>query len=88
MLHAELPGNRREAVGLVLLLLPPLVLSAVYSLFFEPSKFYGCLTLFLASAILLAQPVTWYWLKLYFPIGLAFVVFCAVVRALKSTLGG
>lgn len=76
-----------KAVGMLFLLLPPAVLSAVYSLFFEVSKLYGCLALLLASVILVTQPFTWYWLKSYFPVGVAFILFCGVVWILKCKLG-
>jgi hypothetical protein len=73
----------RKAFSILLFLFPPAILSAVYSLFFEKSKLYGSLSVLLAAIVLLVQPLAWHVPDLYLPIGCAFTIFCAVVRALK-----
>jgi hypothetical protein len=69
--------------SILILLFPPATLSAVYSLFFEKSKFYGALTAFLISIVVWLQPLAWRWLSLYLPIVCVFTIFCGVVWALK-----
>jgi hypothetical protein len=69
-----------RALSIVILLFAPAILGAIYSLFFEKSKVYGALDLFLAAIVLVVQPFTWVWLSMYFPFALAFTVFCAIVR--------
>ena len=76
----------RRVLSILFFFFPPAILGALYSLFFEKSKVYGCLSILLASIVFLLQPLVWYWLSLYFPIGLAFTVFCALVWALKRRL--
>jgi len=74
----------RTAFSILLFLFPPAILSAVYTLFFEKSKLCGSLSVLLATIVLWVQPLAWHWLNLYLPIGCAFTIFCAVVRALKD----
>jgi hypothetical protein len=73
----------RRVLSILFFLFPPAIVSAVYSLFFEKSKLYAGLSVLLATIVLLVQPFAWHWLNLYLPIGCAFTIFCAVVRALK-----
>jgi hypothetical protein len=79
------PSIRRvlSMLSILLLLFPPAILSAVYSLFFEKSKFCGGLNVFLASIVVLLQPHAWHWLSLYLPIVCVFTIFCAVVSLLE-----
>ena len=58
------PSLRRalSTLSILLLLFPPATLSAVYSLFFEKSKFYGALNVLLISIVVLLQPMAWHWL--------------------------
>ncbi len=79
------PSLRRvlSVFSVLFLLFPPAILSAVYSLFFEKSKFYGGLNVLLVSIVVFLQPLAWHWLSLYLPIVCAFTIFCAVVRALR-----
>ena len=79
------PSLRRvpSVLSILFLLFPPAILSSVYSLFFEKSKFYGGLNVLLVSIIVLLQPLAWHSLKLYLPIACVFTIFCAVVWALK-----
>ena len=48
---------------ILFLLLSPAMLIAVYSLFFEQSKFYGILGCALIGVAVLIQPLAWYWAK-------------------------
>lgn len=73
-------------LSILLLLFPPAILSAVYSLFFEKSKFCGGLNVLLVSIVVLLQPLAWHWLSLYLPIACVFTMFCAVVWVLKRRL--
>src|SRR5258708_19430669 len=84
-LGATEPSMRR-VFSILFFFFPPAILGALYSLFFEKSKLYGCLSILLASIVLLVQPLVWSWLRLYLPIGCAFTVFCALVWALKRRL--
>ena len=77
-------ASLRRVLFIVLFLFPPAILSAVYSLFFEKSKLYGGLSILLTTIALLVQPLAWYWLYPYLPIGCVFIIFCAVVWVLKS----
>jgi hypothetical protein len=79
------PSLRRvlSVLSVLFLLFPPAILSAVYSLFFEKSKFCACLNMLLVSLVVLLQPLAWHWLSLYLPIVCVFTIFCAVVWALK-----
>lgn len=79
------PSLRRvlSIVSILLLLFPPAILSSVYSLFFEKSKFYGGLSVLLISIVVLLQPTAWHWLSFYLPIVCVFTVFCAVAWALQ-----
>jgi hypothetical protein len=70
-------------LSILFFLFPPAILSAVYSLFFEKSKFYGSLNVFLVSIVVLLQPLAWHWLSLYLPIVCVFAIFCAVLWALS-----
>ena len=70
-------------LSILLLLFPPAILSAVYSLFFEKSKLYGGLNVLLIGILVLLQPPAWHWLSFYLPIVCVFTIFCAVVWALK-----
>jgi hypothetical protein len=72
-----------SVLSILFLLFPPATLSAVYSLFFEKSKFYGGLSVLLVSTIVLLQPLARHWLSLYLPIVCVFTIFCAVVWVLK-----
>ena len=76
----------RRVFSVLFFLFPPAILSAVYSLFFEKSKLYGGLDVLLASIVLLAQPLAWYWLSLYVPTACVFTIFCIVVWFLKRFL--
>jgi hypothetical protein len=76
----QFAGGR--ALSIVLFLFAPAILSAIYSIFFEKSKVYGSVDLFLAGIVLLAQPFTWYWFDEYLPFVFVFAVFCAAVRLL------
>ena len=76
----------RIVLSILFFLFPPAILSAVYSLFFEKSKLHGGLDVLLATIVLVAQPLAWYWLSLYLPTACAFTVFCAAVWALKRCL--
>ena len=67
----------------LLLLFSPSTLIAVYSLFFEQSKFYGTLGLLLIGIAVMIQPLAWYWAKVYIPEAVAFVAFCIAVSALN-----
>ena len=81
------PSSLRKVLSVLsvlFLLFPPAILSAVYSLFFEKSKFYGVLNVLLVSIVVLLQPLAWHWLGLYLPIACVFTIFCAVVWVLKS----
>ena len=75
---------------IIVLLFPPAILSAVYSLFFEKSKFYGGLNVLLVSIIVLLQPLAWRWLRFYLPIACIFTILCAVIWGLgrASTVDG
>lgn len=83
-------GATEPSVGRVFSILffffPPATTGALYSLFFENSKLYGCLSILLATIVLLVQPLVWPWLRLYLPIGCVFTVFCALVWVLKRRL--
>jgi|ERR1022692_4476565 ABC-type spermidine/putrescine transport system permease subunit II len=74
-------------LSILLLLFPPAILSAVYSLFFEKSKLYGGLNVLLISIVVLLQPLARHWLSFYLPIVCVFTIFCAVVWALKCHAG-
>lgn len=76
-------GRVLSVLSVLFLLFPPAILSAVYSLFFEKSKFYGGLNVLLVCIVVSLQPLAWHWLGLYLPIVCVFTIFCAVVRALK-----
>ncbi len=76
----------RRVFSILFFFFPPAILGALYSLFFEKSKLYGCLSIFLASIVLLVQPLVRHWLSLYLPVGIAFTVFCALVWALERRL--
>lgn len=76
----------RRVFSILFFFFPPAILGALYSLFFEKSKLYGCLSILLASIVLLVQPLVWPWLRLYLPIGCVFTVFCALVWVLKRRL--
>ena len=76
-------ASLRRVLFIVLFLFPPAILSAVYSVFFEKSKFYGGLSILLITIALLVQPLAWHWLYPYLPIGCVFIIFCAVVWALR-----
>jgi hypothetical protein len=69
---------------ILFLLLSPAMLIALYSLFFEQSKFYGILGCALIGVAVLIQPLAWYWAKLCVPEGVAFVAFCLVISALRG----
>lgn len=79
------PSLRRvlSVLSILFLLFPPAILSAVYSLFFEKSKFCGGLNVLLVSIVVLLQPLAWHWLSVYLPIVCVFTIFCAVVWVLK-----
>ena len=70
-------------LSILFLLFPPAILSAVYSLFFEKSKFYGGLNVLLVCIVVWLQPLAWHWLSLYLPIVCVFTIFCALIWALK-----
>lgn len=76
----------RRVFSILFFFFPPAILGGLYSLFFEKSKLYGCLSILLASIVLLVQPLVRPWLSLYSPVGLAFTVFCALVWALERRL--
>jgi hypothetical protein len=67
---------------ILFLLFSPAILIAVYSLFFEQSKFYGTLGFLLIGVAVLIQPLAWYWAKLYVPEAVAFVALSIVIWAL------
>jgi hypothetical protein len=71
------------ALGIVFFLFAPATLSALYSLFFERSKVYGGFDLGLAAIVVLVQPFTWYWVILYVPVALVFLILCVVVWLLE-----
>jgi len=73
-----------RVLSIIFLLFAPAILGAIYSLFFEKSKVYGAADLLLAGIALLVQPLTWYWLILYLPFALGFIVFCAAARLLQQ----
>ena len=73
-----------RALTVVILLFAPAILGAVYSLFFERSKIYGCVDLLLAGIVLLVRPFTWYWLDIFLPFAFFFTIFCAAVRVLED----
>jgi hypothetical protein len=73
-----------SVLSILFLLFPPAILSAVYSLFFEKSKFYGGLNGLLVCIVVLLQPLAWHWINLYLPIVCVFTIFCAVMWVLKS----
>jgi hypothetical protein len=64
-------------------LFSPAVLIAIYSLFFEQSKIYGVLGLFLTGVAVLIQPLASYWAELCAPEMVAFVAFCTLLSLLK-----
>ena len=72
-----------SVLSVLFLLFPPAILSAVYSLFFEKSKFYGGLNVLLVCIVVSIQPLAWHWLSLYLPIVCVFTIFCALIWALK-----
>jgi hypothetical protein len=72
----------REALSVVFFLFAPAILSALYSLLFERSKVYGGFDLALAGIVFWVQPFTWYWLDLYVPVALMFLLFCGVLLVL------
>ena len=76
----------RKVLSILFFLLPPAILCAVYSFFFEKSKLYGGLDILLVSIVILAQPLIRYWLNLYLPIACAFTIFCIFVWILKRYL--
>jgi VIT1/CCC1 family predicted Fe2+/Mn2+ transporter len=80
----EIEASLRHVVSIVLFLFPPAILGAVYSLFFEKSKFYGGLSILLTTIALLVKPLAWHWLHPYLPIGCVFIIFCAIVWVLNS----
>ncbi|MGC1452240.1 MAG: hypothetical protein WA830_19595 [Candidatus Sulfotelmatobacter sp.] len=82
----SLGGNRtavKPALSIVILLFAPAMLGAIYSVFFEKSKLYGCFDLALSGAVLRMLPFTWYWLGMYVPFACAFTAFCAIVCFLQ-----
>jgi hypothetical protein len=79
-------GNRtavNRALSIVILLFAPAMLGAIYSVFFEKSKLYGCFDLALSAAVLRMLPFPWYWLGMYVPFACAFTAFCAIVCFLQ-----
>lgn len=85
-LGGTLPSTLRSVLSVIsvlVLLFPPAILSAVYSLFFEKSKFYGGLNALLVCIVVSLQPLAWHWLSLYLPIVCVFTIFCALIWALK-----
>ena len=86
MVVESLGGNRtavNRALSIVILLFAPAMLGAIYSVFFEKSKLYGCFGLVLSGAVLRMLPFTWYWLDMYVPFACAFTAFCAIVCFLQ-----
>ncbi len=71
-------------LSILVAVLAPAILAALYSLFFERSKLYGCIDLLLAVILFFKQPFTWYWVEMYWPVVCAFTLFCAAVRVLEQ----
>ncbi len=72
-----------SVLSILFLMFPLAILSAVYSLFFEKSKFYGGLNVLLVCIVVLLQPLAWHWMSLYLPMVCLFTMFCGVVSLLK-----
>ena len=72
-----------RVLSIVVFVFAPAILGALYSLFFEESKLYGCVDLLLAGVVLLKQPFTWFWVEIYVPFACAFTILCVIVRLLK-----
>ncbi len=81
-------GSERTVLARMLSILvfvfAPASLAALYSLFFERSRVYGCIDLVLAFLVFRKQPFAWHWVEMYWPIACAFILFCAAVRVLEQ----
>ena len=78
------PFTGTALIWILLIVFPSAIFSALYSLFFERSKFYAMVTCVLATMAFLIQPFTWYFAKLYLPLVAVFCLFCTALWLLKS----